>query len=467
MARRLYGNAVRILAVALAAGLLGEAAWAVDAPDTLGPWNVGHRRTFAMPPHVSGTSFIELWYPTDDTTGTLTEYFLANMSFAILNVDSTVAFEDAGVASGSFPLIAFSHGSGGIPNQSIEVCEALASHGFIVIAAEHINNTFIGPSQPGSVTARQRPKDVSWMIDYMLARSADGGDDFSGSIDSSKIGVSGHSFGGFTTYAMASGFTNAFCDTNATDYGSTCTLDTDCDCGGACPVGTCSHETVAADARVDVLVPISPAHEFFSDAELESITLPTLCMAGTAEAASTRCNRPFPLTQENASPNYRADVIGASHTAFASICPIGFALIDSGICPSLAAPPVDGVCEDPTDPSPPSGLDYTDPAVYTAWAALGAGALTGPFIETCVIPLIPRSEVVRLQSLYTISMFRRHLLGETGYDAYLTQAYAATEPDITFFSGLISLPVLSTGGAALLAGLLSGADRASARFHSS
>ena len=114
-------------------------------------------------------------------------------------------------------------------------------------------------------------------------------------------------------------------------------------------------------------------------------------------------------------------------------------------------------CEDPLNPSPPSGLDYTDPDVYTAWTALGAGGLVDPFIETCVAPLILRSDVVRLQSLYTVTLLRRPLLGATGYDAFLTQADAATEPDITFFLGLISLPVLSTGGAALLAGLLSGA----------
>jgi predicted dienelactone hydrolase len=452
MRQPMLRNAVRILAASIASALFAGAlltapALAVDAPDALGPWEVGHRRTFAVPPHLPGgpTVFIELWYPTDVDTGAFTEYFLFNLLFTTLVIDSTVAREDVAVASaGNFPLIVFSHGSGGIPNQSPDLGEALASHGFIVIATDHYNNLFVGGSQPFAVTARQRPKDISWAIDYMLARNADGGDDFFGAIDSSRIGLTGHSFGGFTTYAVASGFTNAFCDETAVDFGEECTTDLDCDCGGACAPGTCDQETVAADARVKVIVPVSPAHGILSDAELESVALPTLCMDGTAEPASTRCTRPFPLTQANAPANCRANVIDAVHTAFAAICPIGTALIQAGICPSLSDPPP---CDDP----PP-----TDPAEYTAWIALGAGGLVDPFIETCVDAVIPLADVTRLQSLYTVAFMRRHLNGETDYDPFLTVAYAETEPDIIFLKGALRVPVLSVGGVAALGGLLSG-----------
>ncbi len=452
MRHRTQGNAVRILAASFASALLASTllaapAMAVDAPDALGPWDVGHRRDHAIPPHLPGgpTVFVEIWYPTDVDTGPFTEYFLANLLFTTLVIDSTVAREDVALASaGNFPMIVFSHGSGGIPNQSPALGEALASHGFIVIAPDHYKNQFVGGSQPFAITARQRPKDVSWAIDYMLARNADGGDDFFGAIDASRIGVSGHSFGGFTTYAMASGFTNAYCDATATDFGDECTTDLDCDCGGACAPGTCDEETVPADSRVKVIVPVSPAHGILTDAELQSVALPTLCMDGTAESFSTRCNRPFPLTQTLTPANCRADVINAVHEAFAAICPIGAALIQAGICPSLADPPP---CNDP----PPS-----DPAEYTAWVAVGAGGLVDPFIDTCVNAVIDLADVNRLQNLYTVAFMRRHLNGETDYDPFLTLAYAETEPDIIFFKGALALPVLSIGGAAALGGLLSG-----------
>ena len=51
-----------------------------------------------------------------------------------------------------------------------------------------------------------RPLDVSFLITRMLERNEDPGDFFYGSIDGERIGVCGHSFGGFTSFAMAAGF---------------------------------------------------------------------------------------------------------------------------------------------------------------------------------------------------------------------------------------------------------------------
>jgi hypothetical protein len=65
--------------------------------------------------------------------------------------------------------------------------------------------------------------------------------------------------------------------------------------------------------------------------------------------------------------------------------------------------------------------------------------------------------VNRLQSLYTVSMFRRHLLGETEYDAFLTVAYATQEPSAVFFpDAFFSVPALTAAGLVLLGGLLAG-----------
>jgi hypothetical protein len=206
-------------------------------------------------------------------------------------------------------------------------------------------------------------------------------------------------------------------------------------------------ETVSADARVKVLMPVSPAHELLSGTELQSVSLPTLCMAGTIEALSTQCRRPFPLTQASASPNFRVDVIGAAHEAFANTCDFGDALIDVGICPSLSDPAPNPPCDPPTD----------DPADYDAWASLpGARALIQPYINVCVAPQVALAEVTRLQTLYTVSMFRRHLLGEVEYDAFLTVAHAASEPSAIFWPDAFSVPALTAAGLVLLGGLLAG-----------
>jgi predicted dienelactone hydrolase len=452
--RRGTRHVIRLLAV-LVPVMLAVPALAIDAPDALGPWKVGHREaSVASPPHLpsGATQFFDIWYPVDnvDWVGAFTTYFLSELLFATIELDSTVAKRDVPVSStGGRGLIVFSHGSGSVAVQSVVLVETLASHGFIVVAPTHyFNNSFDtqnGNSQPFLVTARQRPKEASFSIDYMFGRNQDNLDDFFGSIDETKVGMTGHSFGGFTTYAMASGYTSGFCDTETdSDYGDACTTGAEC-------IATCSVATVPADARVKVLMPVSPAHELLSGTELQSVGLPTLCMAGTIEALSTQCRRPFPLTQASASPNFRVDVIGAAHEAFANTCDFGNALIDAGICASLSDSPP---CDDPTaDPA-----NYDDPADYDAWASLpGAGALIQPYINVCVVPQIPLAEVVRLQTLYTVSMFRRHLLGETEYDAFLTADYAAAqEPSAIFWPDAFSVPALTAAGLVLLGGLLAG-----------
>ncbi|MDH3212231.1 MAG: hypothetical protein OEM05_07075, partial [Myxococcales bacterium] len=303
--------AARVLAALAAAALAAAPAVAFDDPDALGPWKVGHRETFvSSPPHLpsGATQFFDIWYPVDgvDWVGAFTSYLISELGFATLAIDSTVAKRDVPVSgTGGRGLIVFSHGSGSVAIQSIVLVETLASHGFIVVAPTHyFNNSFdtqLGNSQPFLVTARQRPKEASFSIDYMFARNQDTLDDFFGSIDETKLGMTGHSFGGFTTYAMASGYTSRFCDTETdSDYGDACTTGAEC-------ISTCSVETVPADARVKVLVPVSPAHELLSETELQSVSLPTLCMAGTIEALATQCKRPFPLTQASASPNFRVD----------------------------------------------------------------------------------------------------------------------------------------------------------------
>ena len=90
------------------------------------------------------------------------------------------------------------------------------------------------------------------------------------------------------------------------------------------------------------------------------------------------------------------------HTHFANVCDIGNTLIKAGI-------------------------------LQSSWNAIGAGALVAPYNATCKPPAFPIEEATRLQNLYATAFFRRHLLGQTKYDPFLTTAYAvANEPDIDF-----------------------------------
>lgn len=104
-----------------------------------------------------------------------------------------------------YPILMFSHGSCGFPNQSTFLTARLASYGFVVVAPPHPGNTLFefpacgsGPNQLASFI--ERPQDIIFVLDAMLAADADGASPFHDAIDETRIGMSGHSFGGLTTY---------------------------------------------------------------------------------------------------------------------------------------------------------------------------------------------------------------------------------------------------------------------------
>ena len=59
---------------------------------------------------------------------------------------------DADAPAAGWPLIVFSHGSGGMRNGYVFLTEMLASHGYIVMAADHgpapQNSPFLGSALP-------------------------------------------------------------------------------------------------------------------------------------------------------------------------------------------------------------------------------------------------------------------------------------------------------------------------------
>ena len=98
----------------------------------------------------------------------------------------------------------------------------------------------------------------------------------------------------------------------------------------------------------------------------------------------------------------RMDVIGATHTHFANVCAIGNLLIDD------------------------LGLGQD------VWPDVGAEDLLAPYDSTCSPEAFSIDEAMRLTSLYVVAFFKLHLMGEEGYEQYLTTDYAEGEPAIDF-----------------------------------
>jgi len=104
--------------------------------------------------------------------------------------------------AGPFPLIVFSHGYQGAPVNYGLLLRHLASHGFVVAGPDHQDcRAQCGRAEYAEAIA-VRPDDVSMVLDSMLALSAGDKPLYKGLIDLRRVGVAGHSFGGWTTLTV-------------------------------------------------------------------------------------------------------------------------------------------------------------------------------------------------------------------------------------------------------------------------
>ncbi len=104
---------------------------------------------------------------------------------------------------GPFPLIVYSHGFSSNRSGGAYLGEHLASHGYVVVAANFpLTNTY-APDRPWVRDIVNQPGDVSFLIDELLGRSAKSGNGLWRMIDERRIGVTGISLGGMTSTLVA------------------------------------------------------------------------------------------------------------------------------------------------------------------------------------------------------------------------------------------------------------------------
>jgi len=362
-------------------GCTGAEYGPIDPPDQPGAFAVSYETFTAIDSDRNNRELpVEVWFPVDpeDAAG------LPNVKYPLaplIDLESSLAVDGAPVsARADQPLILFSHGYGGISNQSIDLMEALASHGFVVVSPEHTGNAQASFTDDFETAAANRVPDISFLIDRMFERNQDPDDSFYERIREQDVGVVGHSFGGMTTLGMAAGWAGA-----------------------------------PADPRVSAIVPISAVIQAdlqstqregdnagFTEEQLAGITLPTLLLGGTKDLVVPIENNDIAYKKLNHAPVvYQVDVIGANHTHFANVCIIGNLLIDLGITLDL-------------------------------WPGIGAEALVDPYEATCTGDAFSFEEALRLQNLYVVSFFKLHTAGEPDYEQHLTRKAAKAEEAIDF-----------------------------------
>lgn len=326
-------------------------------PDEPGPYAVG-RTTLQLDDTSRQRPLVaDVWYPAEaGTTGDPSVYqFIPGIEFA-----SDTALADVAVSTdGPFPLVIYSHGSGGLRYIATFFTELLASHGFVVAAVDHVGNTAVELVAGGDVDRDQvavdRVQDVQFLITEMLGLSAATDGQFSGTIDAEQVGVTGHSFGGFTAFATVAGFSNQ--------------------------VGT-----VPGDDRVDAVVAMAPASGLNSAEELAAVDVPTLLVSGTLDE-TTPIDPDTEKAWDNISgrPLWRVDIVDGGHQSFTDVCDY------QELLPTLNAPQllIDAVDE------------YAE--------------------EGCVEELIPIDEAHDLINRNSVAFLLAFVAGESDYEAFLAQ----------------------------------------------
>ena len=168
------------------------------------------------------------------------------------------------------------------------------ANGFVVVAANHTGDTALDRALNTTVTPDRndlnRPADVTREIDEMLARSAATGDVFSGRIDAKRIGLVGHSYGGYTVLADVAGHT--------TSLGS-----------------------VKPDPRVRAVVGQAPYTLRLTPAELAKDTVPTMLISGSKDTTTpTATNAAVAFENITGPPVVLVEIAGAAHQSFTDVC---------------------------------------------------------------------------------------------------------------------------------------------------
>jgi predicted dienelactone hydrolase len=121
-----------------------------------------------------------------------------------------MAVRNAAAKSGTYPLIVFSHPSGGGRRTATFLCTHLSSHGYVVAGLDHSETVAVELARKDDETAEQktarwraviaaRVPDIRFLLDHLLSGAAWDSDIH---LDPTQIGIVGHSFGGWTALAV-------------------------------------------------------------------------------------------------------------------------------------------------------------------------------------------------------------------------------------------------------------------------
>jgi predicted dienelactone hydrolase len=234
---------------------------------------------------------VEVYYPS--TTAAVAGVSRDVVQVFGIELFPTPTYRDVARAPGAYPLVLYSHGSGGIRFENLALGVHLASHGYVIVSADHPGDTLLDPGDEMDAVLTNRPRDVSFLIDSFLAFNGESGNFFAGAIDADRIAAAGWSYGGYAALALAA---------------------------GSFSLGTFT------DSRVKAIVPLDGSAQIFDPdvpALYSTITIPTLLLgASLSPVIAPRLQQMFDGLSSAPSVVGYANFLRAAHSSFADNCEV-------------------------------------------------------------------------------------------------------------------------------------------------
>lgn len=288
--------------------LLASAASAEQVSSAKTPYAAGISKITVSSPDGSFDTMI--WYP---TSGVETAWQAGPFTVSATR-DAPPAEMDR------FPLVLFSHGSGGTPLGHRDLAAMLARAGYVVVAPVHVGDAAGHPRQPNQPKIlASRPRQSILALDAVLKDTR-----FAPHIDAERIGMIGYSAGGYTALVLAGAQPNfqkalAYCAKDGReDVGSCRPGNNDVQQGETVPVAV--NTMPQHDFRLKALVLMDPLSFLFDQAGLASVTMPTLLMR-PQDDAFLRASANAQALAQNLPTRPAEMAVPGGHFVFIDPCP--------------------------------------------------------------------------------------------------------------------------------------------------
>ncbi len=208
-------------------------------------------------------------------------------------------------SAGPFPVVIFSHGLGGSRESSAFLGDHWAAHGYVVVYVQHPgSDTEVwsrglvpGPGLKSAVNpenSAHRVLDVKFAL-HELSRLNREDELWQGRLDLNRVGVAGHSYGAFTSLALA----------------------------GQIFRGRDGREISLADSRIKAAVALSPPappDRAWRERAYQGVHIPVLHLTGTRDKSVVTSTRPEerrePYNHIDGADQYLLILQGGDHMVF-------------------------------------------------------------------------------------------------------------------------------------------------------